>query len=65
MSKHNRLFSLLFFQMQIFPNYFNQLSKKSYKNEYDYLTARFLEEQLSYDVIINSLKAITKSDIFK
>lgn len=39
--------------------------EKAYKNDYDNLTTQLLEEPLSYDVVINSLKDIAHSEIFK
>ena len=41
------------------------IEEKAYKPDYDTLTTQLLEEQLSYEVVINSLKAIARSEIFK
>lgn len=41
------------------------IEEKAYKNDYDNLTTQLLEEKLSYDIVINSLKDISKSGIFK
>ena len=41
------------------------IEEKAYKNDYDNLTTRLLEEHLSYEVVINSLKDIAHSEIFK
>lgn len=41
------------------------IEEQAYKNDYDNLTTQLLEEQISYDVAINSLKEIAHSDIFK
>lgn len=41
------------------------IEEKVYKNDYDNLTSQLLEEPLSYEVVINSLKEIAKSEIFK
>ena len=39
--------------------------EKAYKNDYDNLTTQLLEEPISYDVVINSLKDIAQSEVFK
>lgn len=39
--------------------------EKAYKNDYDNLTTQLLEEPISYDVVIHSLKDIAHSEIFK
>lgn len=41
------------------------IEEKAYKTDYDTLTTQLLEEQLSYEVVINSLKDISRSEIFK
>lgn len=41
------------------------IEEQTYKNDYDNLTTQLLEEQIPYDVAINSLKEIAHSDIFK
>lgn len=41
------------------------IEEKAYKPDYDTLTTQLLEEQLSYEVVINSLKVIARSEIFK
>lgn len=41
------------------------IEEKAYKSDYDTLTTQLLEEPLSYDTVISSLKAIAQSDIFK
>ena len=41
------------------------IEEKAYKNDYDNLTTQLLEEQLSYEVVINSLKNIALNEIFK
>mgnify|MGYP000722759574 FL=1 len=41
------------------------IEEKAYKNDYDNLTTRLLEEHLSYEVVINSLKDIAHSEIFR
>ena len=41
------------------------IEEKAYKTDYDTLTTQLLEEQLSYDVVINALKDISRSEIFK
>ena len=41
------------------------IEEKAYKNDYDNLTTQLLEEQLSYDVVINALRDIGDSEIFK
>ena len=41
------------------------IEEKAYKTDYDNLTTQLLEEQLSYDVVINSLKDIARNEIFK
>lgn len=40
------------------------IDEKAYKSDYDNLTTQLLEEQLPYDVVINCLKDIAKSEIF-
>ena len=40
------------------------IEEKAYKNDYENLTTQLLEEQLSYDVVISSLKNIAHSEIF-
>lgn len=39
--------------------------EKAYKNDYDNLTSQLLDEPLSYDDVITSLKDIASSEIFK
>lgn len=39
--------------------------EKAYKTDYDTLTTQLLEEQLSYDVVIDALKDISRGEIFK
>ena len=41
------------------------IEEKAYKNDYDNLTTQLLEEKLSYDIVINSLKDIAKSEFFR
>ena len=41
------------------------IAEKAYKTDYDTLTTQLLEEQLSYDVVINALKDVSRSEIFK
>lgn len=41
------------------------IEEKAYKTDYDTLTTQLLEEHLSYDVVINALKDISRSEIFK
>ena len=41
------------------------IEEKAYKTDYDTLTIQLLEEHLSYDVVINALKDISRSEIFK
>lgn len=41
------------------------IEEQAYKNDYDNLTTQLLEEQIPYDIAINSLKEIAHSDIFK
>ena len=41
------------------------IEEKAYKNDYDNLTTQLLEEQIPYEIVIDSLKNIAKSDIFK
>ena len=40
------------------------IEEKAYKTDYDTLTTQLLEEQLSYDVVVNALKDISRSEIF-
>lgn len=41
------------------------IEEQAYKNDYDNLTTQLLEEQIPYDVAIDSLKEIAHGDIFK
>ena len=41
------------------------IEEKAYKNDYDNLTTQLLEEQIPYEIVIDSLKNIAKSNIFK
>ena len=41
------------------------IAEKAYKTDYDTLTTQLLEEQLSYDVVIDALKDISRGEIFK
>lgn len=41
------------------------IEEKAYKTDYDFLTKQLLEEKVSYETVIDSLKQIAESNIFK
>lgn len=63
--KHSRHIYDIYKLIPHVPQLLEQIiEEQAYKKDYDNLTTQLLEEQIPYDVAINSLKEIAHSDIF-